>query len=179
MSIILLTNAKHYAGPGALTALTAGGAHVICHDSSFWDRKAREQFEEENSGAKALKSQSPEEILDEVASRLDFIDGIVSNDVYPITQNEIEAIPLKDLRQTFEAVVMFPIRLTQLFLHMLKARRRGSFVFITSARESRPEIGYAVPTTMRAATTAFAKALAKESAPFGVQVKRRCTQLLV
>ncbi len=37
------------------------------------------------------------------------------------------------------------------------------------ARETRPEPGFAVPTTLRAATTAFAKALAKEAAPFGVQ----------
>ena len=51
----------------------------------------------------------------------------------------------------------------------MKARRRGAFVFVTSARETRPEPGFAVPTTLRAATTAFAKALAKEAAPFGIQ----------
>jgi 3-oxoacyl-[acyl-carrier protein] reductase len=34
---------------------------------------------------------------------------------------------------------------------------------------ARPEPGFAVPTTVRAATTAFAKALAKEAAPFGIQ----------
>jgi NAD(P)-dependent dehydrogenase (short-subunit alcohol dehydrogenase family) len=43
-------------------------------------------------------------------------------------------------------------------------------VFITSARERRPEAGYAVPTAIRAATTAFARALALEAAPFEVQV---------
>jgi 3-oxoacyl-[acyl-carrier protein] reductase len=51
----------------------------------------------------------------------------------------------------------------------MKQRHSGSFVFITSAREARPEPGFAVPTTVRAATTAFAKALAKEVAPFGIQ----------
>jgi 3-oxoacyl-[acyl-carrier protein] reductase len=64
---------------------------------------------------------------------------------------------------------MVPVRLTQLFLPHMKALRRGAFVFVTSARETRPEPGFAVPTTLRAATTAFAKALAKEAAPFGVQ----------
>ena len=89
--------------------------------------------------------------------------------MYPITKNEIEHIPASDLRATFEAVVMFPIRLTQKFLPAMKARRSGAFVFVTSARETRPEPGFAVPTTLRAATTAFAKALCKEAAPFGIQ----------
>jgi 3-oxoacyl-[acyl-carrier protein] reductase len=34
----------------------------------------------------------------------------------------------------------------------MKQRHSGSFVFITSAREARPEPGFAVPTTVRAAT---------------------------
>ncbi len=72
-------------------------------------------------------------------------------------------------RAAFEAVVLAPIRLTQALLPAMKARRRRSFVFVTSARETRPEPGCAVPTTLRAATTAFAKALAKEAAPFGIQ----------
>src|SRR6202040_101518 len=75
----------------------------------------------------------------------------------------------EDLMATFQAVVMIPIRLTQLFLPAMKARGRGTFVFVTSARELRPEPGFAVPTTLRAATTAFAKALAAEAAPFGIQ----------
>jgi NAD(P)-dependent dehydrogenase (short-subunit alcohol dehydrogenase family) len=84
-------------------------------------------------------------------------DAIVSNDAYPITRNEIEHIPIEDLRSMFEAVVMFPIQLTQRFIPKMKARRSGAFVFVTSAREARPEPGFAVPTTLRAATTAFAK----------------------
>src|SRR5437899_876787 len=39
----------------------------------------------------------------------------------------------------------------------------------TTAREARPEPGFTVPTTVRAANTAFAKALAEEVAPFGIQ----------
>jgi 3-oxoacyl-[acyl-carrier protein] reductase len=96
-------------------------------------------------------------------------DAVVSNDVHPIVRNEIGTIPLDHFRATFEAVVMVPVRLAQLFLPHMKALRRGAFVFVTSARETRPERGFAVPTTLRAATTAFAKALAKEAAPFGVQ----------
>ena len=96
-------------------------------------------------------------------------DAVVSNDVHPITPNSIEAVPLEDLRATVEAVVVFPVRLAQLLLPAMKARGSGAFVFVTSAREARPEPGFAVPTTLRAAATAFAKALAKEAAPFGIQ----------
>jgi NAD(P)-dependent dehydrogenase (short-subunit alcohol dehydrogenase family) len=91
------------------------------------------------------------------------------NDAYPIARNEIDCLSREDLRATFEAVVVFPVRLVQQFIPGMKQRRSGSLVFITSAREARPEPGFAVPTTMRAATTAFAKAVAKEVAPFGIQ----------
>jgi hypothetical protein len=62
--------------------------------------------------ATALAGQTPEEIHNEVVSRFGLPDAIVSNDVYPITRNDIEAIPIDDLRATFEAVVMVPIRLS-------------------------------------------------------------------
>ncbi len=169
MGLILLTNVSQYTGPGALDALLQDGQRVACHDASFVDAAARSAFDGRHASVHALEGQSPEAVHDEVVGRWSLPDAIVSNDVYPITRNDIEVIPLDDLRATFEAVVLFPVRLTQLFLPAMKARRRGAFVFITSARETRPEPGFAVPTTLRAATTAFGKALAKEAAPFGIQ----------
>jgi len=169
MSLVLLTNVSQYTGPGALDALVREGHRVACHDASFADAAARATFDHGHATAHALEGQSPEAVHAEVAARFGVPDAIVSNDAYPITRNDIEAIPLDDLRATFEAVVVFPVWLTQLFLPAMKSRRGGAFVFVTSAREMRPEPGFAVPTTLRAATTAFAKALAKEAAPFGIQ----------
>jgi NAD(P)-dependent dehydrogenase (short-subunit alcohol dehydrogenase family) len=168
MRKILLTNVTQYCGPGALAHLVRSGAEVWGHDPSFAEPEARARFESQGQ-AMALSAQTPEEIFAETLRRAGAPDAIVSNDVYPITRNDIEAIPLDDWRATFEAVVLFPIRLTQAFLSEFKARRSGAFVFVTSARETRPEPGFAVPTSLRAATTAFAKALAKEAAPFGIQ----------
>ena len=159
-----------YAGPGALDALLAEDHHVACHDASFADAKTRAGFDDLQGKVTPLAGHSPEDIQDEIMARLGLPDAIVSNDVYPITRNEIEAIPADDLRRTFEAIVLTPVRLTQLFLPAMKRRRKGAFVFVTSARETRPEPGFAVPTALRAATTAFAKALAKEAAPFAIQV---------
>ncbi|KFG98150.1 hypothetical protein GQ56_0105735 [Burkholderia paludis] len=169
MSFVLVTNVMQYAGSGAVASLTADGHHVLCHDVSFEDDRKRAEFENGADRVTALVGQTPEQIFEEVEGRFGLPDAIVSNDAYPITQKAIETIPIDDFSATFEAVVLRPIRLTQLFLPSMKLRRRGSFVFVTSAREARPEPGYAVPTTLRAATTAFAKALAREVAPFGIQ----------
>jgi NAD(P)-dependent dehydrogenase (short-subunit alcohol dehydrogenase family) len=169
MSLILLTNVVEYTGPGALAALLADGHTVVCHDRSFSDRGARATFAELNPKAQVLAGQSAEAIHEETMARWGLPDAIVSNDAYPITRNDIEHIPMEDLQATFEAVVVFPVRLVQQFIAGMKQRRSGAFVFITSAREARPEAGFAVPTTVRAATTAFAKTLAKEVAPFGIQ----------
>jgi NAD(P)-dependent dehydrogenase (short-subunit alcohol dehydrogenase family) len=169
MSLILITNVLAYAGPGALMSLSQDRHVIACHDASFTEVAVRAQFESQHDNAHALESQSPEEIHEEVLARWGLPDGIVSNDIHPISKNDIENIPIDDFRLTFEAVVVKPIKLTQLFVGAMKLRRSGSFVFITSARETRPEPGFAVPTTLRSATTAFAKALAQEVAPFGIQ----------
>jgi NAD(P)-dependent dehydrogenase (short-subunit alcohol dehydrogenase family) len=82
----------------------------------------------------------------------------------------IEEVALETLRHSLEALLIFPYRLTQLLLPPMKRARRGTFVFITSARQLQPEPGFSVATAVRAGTTAFALALAKEAAPFGIQV---------
>jgi NAD(P)-dependent dehydrogenase (short-subunit alcohol dehydrogenase family) len=169
MKLVLVTNAREYTGPGAVAALLKNGHTVACHDGSFVDAGSRVAHEQEYKASYALEAQSPEEIHAEVMARWGAPDAIVLNDVYPIIRREIGIIPAEDFRNTFEAVVMVPIALTQIFLPAMKSRGRGALVFVTSARETRPEPGFAVPTTLRAATTAFAKALAAEAAPFGIQ----------
>ncbi len=98
------------------------------------------------------------------------LDAVASNDVFPTSPRPIGEIAPSNLRDTFEAVFMFPVQLAQLLLPGMKSRGQGSFVFITSARPLRPERGFAVPTSIRAATTTFALALAREVASCGIQV---------
>jgi len=170
MSTILVTNVLAYAGPGAVSALLAHGHHVVCHDPAFADEARRQAFVAANPGATSLTSTRPDDLVAEVIAAHGAIDGLVSNDVHPNTPRAIEDIPLDELRATFEAVLVVPFRLAQLVLAHMKPQRRGSMVFVTSARTLRPEAGFAVATTIRAGTTAFASALARESAPFGIQV---------
>lgn len=167
---VLVTNVTHYAGPGTIPVLLDGGSEILCHDSSFVDPSARAGYADRYPGVLCLDAQTPEEIHAAATRDGLTVDGIVSNDVYPITHTAIEEIPLDDLRSTFEAVLVFPFRLTQLFLPAMQERRSGTFVFITSARPRQAEPGFAVPTTVRAGASAFALALARETARFGIQV---------
>lgn len=170
MRTVLLTHCRHYTGPGAFSVMRDAGFRLACHDAGFTDPAAREAFAAAHPGALALAAQDPAGIARETLDRLGAPDAVVSNDIYPITKRPIEEIPPEDFDATYAAVVRFPILLSQALLPAMKARGSGAFVFITSARELQPETGFAVPTTLRAATTAFAKALARETAPFGLQV---------
>lgn len=170
MRTVLVTHATQYTGPGAVAVLAAAGCAVFCHDASFATAAARAAFVAEYPNVTCLQAQDPEGLIAELDAIIGVVDAVVSNDVYPITRAPIETISIDDLRATFEAVLVFPVRLTQLLLPAMKARGAGSFVFVTSARPLRPEPGFAVPTSVRAGTTAFAQALSKEVAEFGIQV---------
>jgi NAD(P)-dependent dehydrogenase (short-subunit alcohol dehydrogenase family) len=170
MNATLLTHARQYVGPGAVPVLLRDGHRLYCHDNGFTDSDTALSFQANHPGATALRGQTPEAIAAEVCGLGVAIDTIVSNDVYPNTPQPIEDVSLDTLRASVEALLIFPYRLTQLLLPAMKAARKGAFVFITSARYLQPEPGFSVATAVRAGTTAFAQALAKESAPFGIQV---------
>lgn len=170
MRTVLVTNVNQYAGPGIVETLVQQGARVICHDASFFDPAARDSFRENHAGVECLTSLEPVTLVQELADDALIVDAVVSNDTYPNTPMPIGEIDLENLRSTFDAVFMFPVQLAQLLLPGMKKRGAGSFVFITSARPLRPEHGFAVPTSIRAGTTAFALAMAREAASFGVQV---------
>ena len=135
-----------------------------------WSRPRATRFARPIRGSSAWRARTPDALVAELEGRALDIDAVVSNDVYPITRQAIGEIDPANLRNTFEAVFMFPVQLAQLLLPGMKARGGGSFVFVTSARPLRPEHGFAVPTSIRAGTTTFALALAREAASSGIQV---------
>jgi NAD(P)-dependent dehydrogenase (short-subunit alcohol dehydrogenase family) len=171
MPIALLTHVTQYTGPGALAALRAAGWRVLCHDASFAAADAVAAFEQAQAGVTVLREHRAAALADAALAAADgALDAVICNDVHPLTRALVEDVDLDDLRATFEDVLLFPFALSQRLLPAMKARRRGAFVFVTSARPLRPEPGYAVPTAIRAGTTAFAQALAKEVAAFEIQV---------
>lgn len=78
--------------------------------------------------------------------------------------------PAENFQGAWQALYIFPVQLTQLLLPAMKQARQGRLVFVTSARHMQPEPGFAVATSIRAASTAFAQALAREAAPHQIQV---------
>jgi len=167
---VLMTNVCQYTGPGSVPVLLREHRNVYCHDGSFTDSVAARQYEAEHPGAVAVAAQTPQALADVLATRGVSIDTVIHNDVHPNTPLPIEEIPLEMLHASFEALLIFPVRLTQLLLPSMKTAKSGRFVFVTSARYLQPEPGFAVATSIRAATTAFAQALAREAAPYGIQV---------
>ncbi len=170
MRTVLVTHVTQYTGPGVVAALERHGCRVICHDPSFADSDSRAAYMAGRSGVECLVGQQPDALCAELTMRGIVLDALVSNDVHPNTPRPIEQIDVAELRESFEALFVFPLQLTQQLLPALRARGGGSLVFITSARALRPEVGYAVPTSLRAATTTFATALAREVASAGIQV---------
>ena len=170
MPNVLMTNVKHYVGPGTLPVLLRGKMGLFCHDSSFIDGDTVRAFEKAYPGTMALRAQTPESLHSELNERQVDIDAVVSNDVYPNTPCPIEEVAIETLRDSFAALFEFPFKLAQLLLPAMKQKRSGCFVFVTSARYLQPEFGFSVATSIRSGTTSFALALAKEVAAFGIQV---------
>lgn len=168
--IVLLTHACQYAGPGVLPVLLRERHVPFCHDPSFVDPDAVRRFEARNPGATALAAQSPAAIAAELIAAGASVEAVIHDDVHPNHPRPIGEIPLDELQASFDALLRFPFDLTQRLLPGMKARGGGRFVFVTSARHRQPEPGFAVATSIRAATTAFALALAREAAPHGIQV---------
>jgi NAD(P)-dependent dehydrogenase (short-subunit alcohol dehydrogenase family) len=167
---VLLTHACQYAGPGIVPVLRRDGRRVFCHDRSFADTAAARRFESAHGGAFALAAQTPAAIAEELGARGASPDAVIHNDVHANDPRPVEEIPIEALQASFDALLRFPFELTQHLLPAMKARRRGCFVFVTSARYRQPEPGFALATTVRSATTAFALALAREGASHGIQV---------
>lgn len=170
MRTVLVTHVTQYAGPGVADTLCRQGFRVFAHDTSFGDPGALAEFAACCPAIECLRAVEPDALAAELCARGVELEALVCNDVYPNTPRPIEAIDLDDLRRSFEALFVFPLRLTQALLPGLRARGGGSLVYITSARPLRPEHGFAVPTSIRAATTTFALALAREVAKDGIQV---------
>jgi hypothetical protein len=50
MTVVLITNVKHYVGPGALPIFLREDMRPVCHDSSFEEVEASRAFEKEYPG---------------------------------------------------------------------------------------------------------------------------------
>ena len=168
MHKVFVSNVLEYTGPGVVEVLSRSGYEVICHDRAFTDAGSRAEFGQAEN-LTAIASQSADDIAAELED-LSPVSRFVLNDAHPNAPKDFEAIDIDELRSAHAALVEFPFRLCQLILPELKRQASGSIVFVTSARQLKPEPGFAVATSVRAGATALAMAVAREAAPFGIQV---------
>ncbi|MFW6240091.1 MAG: SDR family oxidoreductase [Thermodesulfobacteriota bacterium] len=168
MENVFVSKVLEYTGPGVVPVLTRLGCRVIGHDRSFGDPAKRAEYGE-TGNVHPIAAQSPEEI----AAELELIGPVtrfVFNDAHPNAAKNFEEIEVEEFRAAYSALPEFPFRLCQLILPGLKRAKSGAIVFITSARQLQPEPGFAVATSVRAGAAALALAVAREAAPFGIQV---------
>lgn len=168
--VALVTNVAHFVGLPAAIELAAQGATAICHDKSFADADARRDFAETHPDLHVIGEQEPAEITAAVTAGHDRIDVVVSNDAFPAIRAPIENAELEDMRAGLETLVTAPFALAQAMVPQMKQRRNGKLLFVTSAAPLRGLPNYSMYATARGATNALALSLARELAPFRIQV---------
>lgn len=170
MTAAIVTNVTEFLGPAALAGLTEKGINVYAHDKQFTDASVRAAFEKEHLGTVALSAQTPEDIVEQAWQLEKNISILVSNDSFPAIHTPIEERAVDGLRDTLEAVVVFPYRLMGCAIDHLKRQDNPRVVMVTSSRTKLPMQGGAIPDAARAAQNALLKSLSIELAPHGIPV---------
>jgi len=168
--VALVTNATKYAGVGAVDALFGAGYTLMCHDDAFANEQRRGIFERRYPGAFTSTDKSAGALVDDTVRRCGRIDLFVSNDVFPLRYLEIGEGGASDMREAAEALLIRPFHLLGKVASHMKEQRKGHVVLITSAASERPQAGFSIYGSVRAAASALARAAACELAPHGIIV---------
>jgi NAD(P)-dependent dehydrogenase (short-subunit alcohol dehydrogenase family) len=168
--VALVTNVAHFVGLPAAVELAAQGATTVCHDKSFAYADARKEFAEAHPELHVVAEQEPADIAAAVTAGHSRIDVLVNNDAFPAIRAPIEKAQLEDMRAGLEALVTAPFALSQAVVPQMKQRRSGKLLFVTSAAPLRGLPNYSMYATARGAANALAVSLARELAPFQIQV---------
>ena len=168
--IVLITNVEHFVGRPVAVELAAQGATVICHDESFADAGAAEEFAAANRALAVVRAQTPVEIVAAATERCGRIDVVICNDAGAAIRAPIERASVDDLRSALEEMVIFPFQMASAVVPQMKERKRGKILFITSATPLRGLANYSMYVTARGATNALTLSLAQELGRDNIQV---------
>ena len=89
---ILITNVTHFVGVAASHAMEDMGASVVCHDASFTDAAAREDFTAAHGGLIAIAAQEPGDAAREAVEAAGHIDVLICNDSFPAIRAKVFAV---------------------------------------------------------------------------------------
>lgn len=168
--VILVTNVAHFVGLPAAKALAAQGAIVHCHDASFAVDEKRRAFADAHPALRTTAAQSPADIVESVVSAESRIDVLVNNDAFPAIRAPVDKAKVAELRAGLESLLIFPFMLCQVVVPLMKQRRSGKLLFVTSAAPLRGIPNYSMYAAGRGAANALAVCLARELAPHNIQV---------
>lgn len=173
--VVLVTNVLHFVGLPAAEEMAAQGASVYCHDTSFGEGGsgeacARTHFAAAHPELHPVAEQDPDALVAAVTAEHGRIDVLVNNDAFPAIRAPVEKARIGDLRDALEALVVFPFVLTGAVVPQMKERRSGKVVFVTSAAPLRGIPNYSAYAAARGGANALVVCLARELAPFNVQV---------
>lgn len=166
----LVTNAREFLGPPAANALLEAGFRVLVHDRGFTHEAARAEFSARHPGTVPLGEQTPESLVEAAWRETGRVDALVSNDHYPAIHRPVADGDPDGLRNTLEALVVFPYRLMKAAVPRLTEQGEARVVMITSCRTHLPMAYGAIPDAARAAVNALVKSFSLELAPHGIPV---------
>ncbi len=171
-TVALVTNAREFAGPASVDALSRAGARVFCHDRSFQTEMSRAAFASEHGaeGVVVLSQSDPEAVVEAVLATEGRIDALVSNDVHPASRAPIDEVRAPDFRDMLEDLMVFPARVAGAVASAMKRRRSGRMIFVTSAVAAKGLPNYSMYAAARGGGNALAVSLAAELGPFGITV---------
>lgn len=168
--IALITDVTHFVGPPSARHLLADGITVYGADRSFDDEDARSRFASALPGIVPLAEQEADSIVEAVVAREGQLDVLINNDAYPAVRAPIDEAGNEELHATFDALVFKSFEMTRAAARRMKRRRQGKILFVSSAAPLNGIPNFSIYVTARGAANALALTLAKELAPFNIQV---------
>lgn len=168
--VALITNVRHFVGLPTALEMTRQGARVICHDVSFSDAATRAEFQGDNPGITVAGALEPGEVFDEAEKIFGPVDVLVNNDFFPAIRAPVEEASEEDMRRGLDALLIAPFKFSGVAAARMKPRKSGKIIFVTSAAPIHGLPNYSMYVTARGAANALALTLAKELAPFNINV---------
>lgn len=168
--VAVVTNVRHFIGLPIAEQLARHGARVVCHDESFADRAVGDGFKADHASLMVSHERQAADVIENVTAQFGRVDILVNNDAFPAIRAAIEEVNPADLRAALDALVVGPFIATQAVAPQMKERRRGKIICVTSAAPFRGLPKYCPYVAARGGANALVVSLAKELAPFNIQV---------
>jgi len=183
--VAIVTGAARGMGEAAARALAANGATVIVNDIDIQGAKrVAQEIVGQNQQALAIQAdvsdyQQVTEMVDTVLQKYGRIDILVNNAGVLRRRRSIEEIDGEEWDLVMKVNVKGVFNCSKAVLRAMKQQRRGKIVNISSsAGRSTSELGGAHYTASKAAVLGLSRHLAREAAPYNINVNAICPGLI-